>query len=95
MVLKPSAYLGDLRIYVGCLPELSIDEVLLSSILYAVNFSQNVIGIQLCPKVHKSKFKKLLDNHSLRTNGYTKMLQHIYSVDAAGNGPGNKITCEL
>lgn len=90
MVLKPSACLGDLRIYVGCLPELSIDEVLLSSILYA-----NVIGIQLCPKVHKSKFKKLLDNHSLRTNGYTKMLQHIYSVDAAGNGPGNKITCEL
>lgn len=47
MVLKPSAYLGDLRIYVGCLPELSIDEVSLSSILYAVNFSQIVIGIQL------------------------------------------------
>lgn len=50
MVLKPSAYLGglpDMRIYVGCLPELSIYEVSLSSILYAVIFSQNVIGIQL------------------------------------------------
>lgn len=79
-----------MRIYVGCLPELSIYEVSLSSILYAVIFSQNVIGIQLWLK-SKSKFKKLLGNHSLRTNGYTKMLQHIYSVDAAGNGPGNKI----
>lgn len=33
----------------------------------------SVFSCGLSPKVHKSKFKKLLDNHSLRTNGYTKM----------------------